>query len=83
MIMRYQLFSQVALADDIPGHDLRQGDVATIIDYHPVTDGEDGYSLEIFNAVGDTIAVVVVPESTLAPLTPQEVLHVRVMTAAD
>ena len=81
--MRYPLYSQVALANDLLEHDLRRGDVATIVDYHPLTDGEDGYSLEIFNAVGDTIAVVVVPESALSPLTAHEVLHVRVLAAGD
>ena len=79
--MRYQLYSQIALAIDLPAHDLRRGDVATIVDYHPVTEGEDGYSLEIFNAIGDTIAVVVASESAIAPLTADEVLHVRVLVA--
>lgn len=77
--MRYPLYSQIALAKDLPEHRLRRGDVATIVDYHPVPAGEDGYSLEVFNAVGDTIAVVVEPESAIAPLTADEVLHVRVL----
>lgn len=79
--MRYQLYSQIALSADLPKHDLRRGGVATIIDYHPAQEGEDGYSLEIFNAIGDTIAVVVAPESAIAPLTADEVLHVRVLVA--
>jgi hypothetical protein len=42
-----------------------------------VPGGEDGYSLEIFNALGDTIAVITVPESSIESLTENEVFSVR------
>ena len=75
--MKHKLFQQVALAKDIPEKKLRRGDVATVVDYHPTSGGEAGYSIEVFNAVGDTIAVTVVPESFLQDLTSDEILHVR------
>lgn len=75
--MRYKLFQQVALAKDIPEKKLRRGDLATVVDHHPTRDGEPGYSIEIFNAVGDTVVVTVVSESFLQELTPDEILHVR------
>ena len=75
--MRYKLFQQVALAKDIPEKKLRRGDLATVVDHHSARDGEPGYSIEVFNAVGDTIVVAVVPESFLQELTPDEILHVR------
>jgi len=75
--MRYKLFQQVALSKDIPEKRLRRGDLATVVDHHPARDGEPGYSIEVFNAVGDTIAVTVVPESFLQELSAQEILHVR------
>lgn len=75
--MRYKLFQQVALARDIPEKSLRRGDLATIVDNHPANGGEAGYSIEVFNAVGDTIAVTVVGESFLQELTADEILHVR------
>ncbi len=75
--MRYRLFQQVALSKDIPEKRLRRGDLATVVDHHPARDGEPGYSIEVFNAVGDTIAVTVVPESFLQELSAQEILHVR------
>ena len=71
--MRYNLFEEVVLAKDIPEKGLRKGDVATIVEYHPVADAEDGYSLELFNALGDTIAVITVPESVLEQLTEDEI----------
>jgi hypothetical protein len=51
--------------------------VVKIIDHHPVPGGEDGYSIEVFNALGDTIAVTSVPESALEPLMENEVFSVR------
>jgi hypothetical protein len=75
--MNYSLFEEVVLAEDIKEKGLRKGDVATVVDYHPVADGEDGYSLEIFNALGETIAVVTVAESAIAPLTADEIFSIR------
>lgn len=75
--MTFKLFQQVALAKDIPEKKLRRGDLATVVDHHPARDGEPGYSIEVFNAVGDTIVVTVVSESFLQELTPGEIFHVR------
>ncbi|MBE9179393.1 DUF4926 domain-containing protein [Oculatella sp. LEGE 06141] len=80
--MAFELFTRVALRNDFPNHKLRRGDVATIVEHHPVADGEDGYSLEVFNAVGETIAVLVVSESQIEPLMNNEVLHIRVLDEA-
>src|SRR5436309_11001274 len=43
----------------------------------PSLDQEPGCSLEVFNAVGETLAVVTVRESQIEPLTSKEVLRVR------
>ena len=75
--MRIELFQRVALRIDIPDHGLRKGDVATIVEYLPGTNGEDGYALEVFNAVGESIAVVTVPESAVEPLTRDKIPSVR------
>lgn len=76
--MAFELFSKVALKVDMPSHKLRKGDVATVVETHAGRSGEElGYSLEVFNAVGETLAVVTVRESHIEPLTNKEVLHVR------
>ncbi len=80
--MAYKLFEEVVLAKDIPEKGLKKGDVATLVEHHPVSEGEDGYSLELFNAVGDTIAVITVPESSIEPLTKDEIFSVRSLEAA-
>jgi hypothetical protein len=75
--MKFKEFQRVALARDIPEKKLRRGDLVTIVDVHPKNGGEVGYSIEIFNALGDTIAVTTVPESLLEELTANEILHAR------
>lgn len=80
--MTIELFQRVALRDDIPEKRLRRGDVATIVDRHPGRNGENGYSLEVFNAIGETIAVVTVPESAIQPLSSNEVFSIRELVAA-
>jgi hypothetical protein len=37
--------------------------------------GEEGYALEVFNFVGETITVVMVPVSAVKPLTENEILR--------
>ena len=81
--MTHKLFTRVALQVDLPKHGLRRGDVATVVEHHPARPGQEpGYSLEVFNAVGDTVAVVTVRESQIAPLTANEMLHVRALVPA-
>lgn len=75
--MRFKEFQRVALAKDIPEEKLCRGDLATIVHIHPANGGEVGYSLEVFNALGETIAVTTVPESVLDELTANDVLHKR------
>ena len=75
--MRYELFEEVVLTKDISEKKLKKGDVATVVEHHPVSNGEDGYSLEIFNVLGDTIAVITVEESAIEPLTVDEIFRVR------
>jgi len=74
--MSFSLFARVALSIDIPEYNLKAGDVATIVDSHKNAD-KKGYSLEVFNAKGETITVIVVEESQIKALREDEVLHVR------
>ena len=79
--MTYQLFEEVVLLENIFEKGLLKGDVATIVEHHAVPDDEDGYSLEVFNVLGDTIAVITLPESAIAPLSKNEVFTVRALAA--
>jgi hypothetical protein len=75
-----KLYQRVALTSDFPEHNLRKGDVAVVVEHLPGTEAsgrEEGYVLEVFNAVGETIAVVMVPASAVKLLTEDEILRVR------
>ncbi len=64
--MTLELYQEVALTCDVPEYNLRAGDIATLVDFvsHP-SNGEKGCVLEIFNAVGESLAVIAVPISIL------------------
>jgi len=52
--------------------------LATIVGIHEGAPAQEiGYSLEVFNAVGETIAVLVVEESSISPVKRNEILHAR------
>jgi hypothetical protein len=76
--MNPPLYRRVALKRDLSEYDLKKGDVAMLVDYvaHPAG-GEQGCLLEVFNALGESIAVVAVPESDIEDLRADEVLAVR------
>ena len=80
--MRYKLFEEIALSMDIPEKKLKKGDVATIVDHHPLKNGEYGYSLEVFDVLGHTITVITLPESAIEPLAENEIFNVRSLEVA-
>jgi len=77
------LYERVALRRDMEQHGLRAGDVATLVDYVPHPGGgQEGCVLEVFNALGESIAVVTVEASDIGPLQADEVLAVRHLAQA-
>jgi hypothetical protein len=64
-----KLYQHISLTQDFPEYQLKKGDIATFIDTvsHP-TGGEEGYILEIFNALGESINTVIVPKSAVIEL---------------
>ena len=75
--MKFELYTDAALACDVPEHRLKRGDIVKLVDHHIAHDGAEGYSIEVFNAVGGTLAVIVVPASALVALRKDEVLCAR------
>ena len=71
------------MKEAVPSEGLHAGDVATIVDFadHP-SRGPRGCVLEVFNALGESIAVVTVPETAIEPLRADEVLAVRPLAIA-
>jgi hypothetical protein len=72
------LYERVSLSRDLDEHGLKRGDVATLVDTvpHP-SGGADGLVLEVTNALGDSLQLVVVKADDVEALTADEVLSVR------
>ena len=80
--MKFKLYTDAVLNCNVPKHRLKRGDIVKLVERHVAPDGSRGYSIEVFNALGETIAVTAVPESALEPLREDEVLCARVLAAA-
>jgi hypothetical protein len=75
-----ELYQEVVLTCDLPEHGLRAGDAAMLVDFVAhASNGEDGCVLEIFNAIGESLAVVAVPLSAVEVLRSDEILTVRTL----
>ncbi len=71
-------YDRVALTRDLNEHGLKRGDVATLVDKVPrPAGGPEGLVLEVTNALGDSLKVVVVNANDIEPLHADEVLAVR------
>ena len=79
--MKFELYKDAVLTCDVPEHRLKRGDIVKLVDHHVARDGSEGYSIEVFNAVGETIAVTAVAESALETLRGDEILCARVRAA--
>ena len=77
--MKFELYTDVTLRCDVPEHRLRRGDIVKLVDHHVAPDGTEGYSIEVFNALGDTIAVTSVPASALEARRHDEMLCARTL----
>lgn len=75
--MKFELYKDVVLTRDLPAERLKRGDIVKLVEHHVARDGEDGYRAEVFNALGETLTVITVPESALEPLREDEVCCVR------
>jgi hypothetical protein len=72
----------VVLARDLPEHRLKRGDIVKRVEHHVAPARTEGYSAEVLNALGDTLAVITVPDSALEPVREDEVHRARVLEAA-
>jgi hypothetical protein len=77
--MTLKLYTDFALAHDIPKYRLRRGDLVRLVESHVSPSGEEGYSAEVLGAKGQTLAVIAVAATSLESLRDDEVLSVRAM----
>jgi hypothetical protein len=76
-------YQDVVLLRDIPEEGLCAGDVGTIVERHDVPGREPGYSVEFFDMLGNTVAVVTLPTSALRAPTRVDRPAVRVAAGVD
>jgi hypothetical protein len=75
--MTFPLYTDVALARDLPEYRLCRGDLVRLVEHHVAPDGDEGYSAQVVGAKGQTMAVIAVPANSLEALRDDEVLSVR------
>jgi hypothetical protein len=73
----FELYQDVVLLNDVPEEGLRAGDVGTLVERHDVPGREPGYSVEFFDMLGHTVAVVTLPASALRAPTSDDRPAVR------
>jgi Domain of unknown function (DUF4926) len=61
--MNFPLYSDVILLRDLPEESLFAGDIGTVVERHDVAGLETGYSVEFFDMLGNTVAIVTLPMS--------------------
>ena len=78
--MTFPLYTDMILGADLPGEGLRRGDLVKLVDHHLAPDGSEAYSVEFFNALGETAGVACVPARALRMLDSYSVLTARELT---
>ena len=77
---KFELYSEVQLAKDLPELGFIKGDVATIVEIINNRNREAGYCLEFFDNHGNTLDVAVVGESAIQEPLERGVVHYRAKT---
>ena len=71
--MKYKLLDCVVLKHNLPEHELRAGDLGTVVEiYEP-----DGLEVEFVKTSGETLAVVTMSENAVRPIEPADMVSVR------
>jgi hypothetical protein len=71
---------RVILTEDLPEHDLKAGDIGTVVLVH--RDGA-GYEVEFIALDGETLAVTTVLASQVRPARRKEIPHARMIEPAQ
>lgn len=76
--MQFEIFTQAALAEDLPDYQLRKGDLVTVVEYLPKNEyHEEGYIVEVFDVLGKTLYVIALKINQLQALKPNAIPAMR------
>jgi hypothetical protein len=82
LIPIFDTYGDVILTRDVTDRGLGAGNVGTVVECHTVPGvAEEGYSVEFFDIMGITVAVVTLPASALRLPTPADRPTVRALSA--
>jgi hypothetical protein len=68
----------IVLTEDLPHHNLRAGDIGTVVLVHQAG---AGYEVEFMTLGGKTLAVVTLPAHQVRRVGSNEIAHVRAISA--
>ncbi len=78
--MKVNELDDVVLTTDLPEHNLKRGDVGTVVLIH---DDGMGYEVEFITLGGETLAVVALEADQVRPIKAGEIAHVRSVDAVS
>lgn len=76
--MTIKVLDTVVLTRDIQAHNLKKGDVGTVVEVYP----PDGLEIEFVTGSGHTQALVTLKKGDVRPVGPTDILAVRNVNAA-
>jgi len=79
--MRFPLYSDVILLTNLPEEGVYTGDIGTVVEQHNVTGLETGYSVELFDMLGNTVTVITLPMSCFRLPTRADRPAIRLMAS--
>lgn len=80
--MNFPFYSDVILLCDLPDEGVYNGDIGTVVNRHDVDGLETGYSVEFFDMLGNTVAIVTLPMSCFRSPSSADRPTVRLMATA-
>ena len=75
--MKLELYKHAVIAIDLPDLGLKRGDLVTVVEELEAPNGETGYAVEVFNALGETLDVHMLAATALELASQNEILCVR------
>ncbi len=73
--MRFNLIDTVVLTKDIEEHNLKKGDLGTVVEIY----GDHDYEVEFLTAGGRTVALISLNEKDIRPVEPRDMVSVRAL----
>jgi len=77
--MHFPLYTDVILLTNLPEEGVYAGDIGTVVERHDVIGLETGYSVELFDMLGNTVSVVTLPMTCFRLPTSADRPSVRLM----